>query len=82
MGAEIQVVAVAVSSSRESVLRTIDENRLDYPIYFSDAPLSSTYRVDSLPTTYAVNADGKIVSSSAGFTAGWELERMSGNALD
>ena len=82
LGTEVHVAAVVVSSSPESVRRTIDEENLQYPIYFGPRVLSSRYRVDSLPTTYVVNKSGIIVDSSAGFTAGWEMKRMLTAALE
>ena len=82
MGQEVHVVAVAVSSSKESVQKMVESEQLDYPIYFAPQHLSSTYRVASLPTTYVVNSSGSLVGSSVGFLPGWELKRLLGPALE
>ena len=82
MGNDLHVVAVAVSSTRESVEKMVKSEGLEYPIYFAPQHLSSTYRVASLPTTYVVNARGSLVDSSTGFLPGWELKRMLGPALE
>ena len=75
-------MAVAVSSSKESVEKMVASEGLDYPIYFAPQHLSSTYRVASLPTTYVVDSSGSLVESSVGFLPGWELRRMLGPALE
>lgn len=70
------MVAVAVSSSKESVEKMMKDEGVNYPVYFAPERLSSTYRVASLPTTYVVNRDGAIVASSVGYSPGWEMERL------
>ena len=76
------MVTVAVSSSPESVRKTIREENLQYPVYFGPRVLSSRYRVDSLPTTYVVSDAGTLIDSNVGFTSGWEMGRMLDAALE
>ena len=70
------MVAIAVSSEKARVNQTIRDEKLTYPVYLPEGPLSSIYRVDSLPTTYVVSPDGQIVASSVGYTPGWRMRQM------
>jgi len=51
----------------ESVKTFVEENELDFPVYFdSDLIASRTYGVTSLPLTFVVNEEGYIVNAQIG----------------
>ena len=76
MGDDTVLVSVVVNSEKDEVKAMIQEEGLKYPVFTSRDPLSDVYRLSMLPTTYVINAEGKIVANSVGYSPGWNLKRL------
>ena len=57
-----------VDSSAEDIKSYVRDNRLTFPIVMAerDAPVVSAYRVETHPSTYLLNSEGKIVYRAVG----------------
>ncbi len=70
------VVVVGVSSwgeSRSQAFRMKQRKKVTYPFVVGTPEMISTYKVDSLPTLYIIDPEGKIAHSHLGF---WDRESL------
>lgn len=63
------VLGIGLDQGGADVLRKFaDENDVTYPVLVGDRAVSSDYRASSIPTTYIVGRDGRIVERHVGFS--------------
>lgn len=53
--------------------RFIQDKSLKYPIYIATAPVISAFKVESFPTSYYLDPDGRLVDSDVGYALGWRM---------
>ena len=75
---DVVFVGVAVSSPQGEVFDTIRRIGIRYPIAYSDAHALEDWHAATLPTTYVLDAQHRLVYSARGQLSGRELN----NALD
>ena len=51
----------------------IREHDLRYPILLARPQTLSAFRVDSFPTTYVIDAEGRVVSADTGYAFGFRM---------
>lgn len=67
---DVQVIAVALSwETRDAVVDFIGDDRGAYPVLLGTEAVREAYRVESYPTHYIIDADGRIAWQGAGYTA-------------
>lgn len=63
------VIGVGLDEGGAEALAPFAEaNRMSYPVLVGDKALGTTYKVTSIPSTYVLGRDGKIVSKHVGFS--------------
>lgn len=68
-GDDVQVLAVALSyESVQSVVEFMGDDLGAYPVLLGNADVQRRYRVESFPTHYILDKDGRVTSQSAGYT--------------
>jgi len=65
---EVLLAVVEDSDDVEAVRRFAREHELSYPILLGTREVLRAYRVNSFPTNYYVNGDGRIQSSTVGLS--------------
>lgn len=66
---DVQVLAVALAwEDRASVERFVGDDRGAYPVLLGDAAVQRAYRVESFPTHYIVDRDGRVAWQGQGYT--------------
>ena len=63
---DIVFVLISVDKSRQKAIDFIDQKAYHFPIYFLNSQLPDAYDAHSIPTTYVISPDGKIVSERHG----------------
>ena len=58
------------------VREMVTQEGLKYPVYMADGKVNRQFKVGTLPTTYVLDKDGKIVGSSVGYSPKWDLNRL------
>jgi thiol-disulfide isomerase/thioredoxin len=68
-GDDVQVLAVALSyESVQSVVEFMGDDLGSYPVLLGNDKVRAAYRIESFPTHYILDAEGRITSQSAGYT--------------
>jgi peroxiredoxin len=66
---DIAVIAVALAyEDKGSVEGFVGDDRLVYPVLLGTDAVQSAYRVESFPTFYILDEEGRITSQSVGYT--------------
>lgn len=70
-GDEIEFVMVNLTDgmreTKDSASKHVEDNKYTFPVYFDlDQSASTTYRVSSIPTTYFIDLEGKIITYAQG----------------
>ena len=65
-GSRVQFVGVLVDSRPEDGLRLVERLQIPYPVVLGDGRTSRAWNATALPSTYIVDADGKIAWSVRG----------------
>ena len=77
MGEEVQFLMVNATignETLESAKKFIEDNEYTFPVYFdTDADAAMTYGVNSLPSTYFIDADGHALTRAKGMIDGETL---------
>ncbi|MGB3466149.1 MAG: TlpA disulfide reductase family protein [Cyclobacteriaceae bacterium] len=63
---EIVFVLISVDKERENALAYVDKKSFDFPIYFLKTKPPAVYDTKSIPTTYVISPEGKIVAERHG----------------
>lgn len=71
---DIPVLGVAVDSNEKRVTAMREELNIPYPLLMADRAVSSSYDIDTLPTTVIVAPDGGVKTVHVGMMMGWQLE--------
>ncbi len=67
---------ILVSSEEPDKLRQfLGESGFDFPVYMQQSPLPQSFPVQSIPTTFIISNDGKIVVDKTG-AANWNSEKF------
>ena len=75
---------MSVDDQKDGIVDFAKSNGAAFPIGWDDShALASTYKVDSMPSTYVIDRKGTIVHTHAGYHSGEELvlEREVGELL-
>lgn len=68
-GSRARVVSVALAyQDRGQVERYVHENDVDYPVWFGNDELAARLNINSFPTVYFVDREGRISGSAVGYT--------------
>ena len=66
---EVQVLAIALSYENvQSVVEFMGDDLGAYPVLLGNDQTRQAYRIESFPTHYILDKDGRITSQSAGYT--------------
>ena len=57
---EASFFLISVDEDRQKAIDFVKRKKIDFPIYFLDSPLPSTYNIQSIPTTYLIDKEGNI----------------------
>jgi len=63
---EIVFIMISMDKKRETALKFVANEALDLPVYFLESRLPKAYDTHSIPTTYVLSPEGKIVSERHG----------------
>jgi len=67
--ADVRVLAVALAwEDRADVERFVGGDRAAYPVLLGHAAVGRDYRVDSFPTHYIIDREGRVAWQGAGYT--------------
>ena len=70
----VTVVGVSTGGeSRSQIAAFARKKQVDYPMVIGDRSVAMEYEVHSIPTTYIIDAEGKIAAASRGF---WDRDAM------
>ncbi|MCP4460625.1 MAG: TlpA family protein disulfide reductase [Cytophagales bacterium] len=75
VGSEVSFVMISVDQEPEKAINFIDKKGFEFPIYFLKNGLPNTYDTHSIPTTYVISPDGKIVTEQHGLSK-YDTERF------
>ena len=60
------IVAINTVDTAADIKSFVRENRLTFPIVMTDGSVTGAYRIESFPSTYLLNSEGKIVYRAVG----------------
>ena len=76
---DVMVVGVAAwGENRTDVMRLKQQKGATYPMLLGHAEMVSAYKVESLPTLYVIDKEGKVVAAREGF---WDRESLKKTVL-
>ena len=79
----LRIVGItAGGETMEEVLAFKTRKNVGYPLVLDDGSVSNAYKVQSLPTVYILDKEGKIVFANRGFVDGATLRNTVGLLLD
>ena len=74
LGDDAQLVSVALSyEAQADVQRFIDDHGVRYPVLLGDRSAVRALRVSAYPTTYILDAQGRVTHSMVGYTTSWGI---------
>lgn len=69
-GDDAHVLSINVDSGPKSkVQKYVDERGVTYPVLLGDHDLTDKFGVSAFPTLYFLDADGRVVTSTVGYTS-------------
>lgn len=60
----------------------IAKEGLEYPIYIATSPVVSAFKVESFPTSYYLDREGRLVDSDVGYAFAWRMRSRLAAAAD
>ncbi|HUX37157.1 MAG TPA: TlpA disulfide reductase family protein [Rectinemataceae bacterium] len=61
------VIAVSVGEQKDTVTKFVADNKYSYPIFLDPSgQLGSAFNASSIPTTYIIDKDGKVIAGTQG----------------
>jgi len=75
MGDDVKFVMISVDEEPTTALAFIKSKGFDFPVYFLKSGLPQPYSSQSIPTTYVISPEGKIVSEHRGM-AKYDTEKF------
>ena len=72
---EIAFVMVSVDENTEKLKRFIERKGYTFPVYLPEGPLPTVYQTRSIPTTFVISPQGKIVFEEEGM-ANYDTEEF------
>jgi len=63
---KVAFVMVSMDDSREKARKFIQRKGFDFPVYLPAGPVPALYQSSTIPTTFVISPDGKIVSKREG----------------
>jgi peroxiredoxin len=69
-GRDFALIAVSMDENRDKVKDFVDEQGIPYLVLIDDAGISSQYGVFSIPTSFIIDRNGKVISKHAGYGEG------------
>ncbi|MCK4923260.1 MAG: TlpA family protein disulfide reductase [Bacteroidales bacterium] len=71
-----KIVMLLVSTEDQNTINQyLIQNEYDFPVYIQSSPYTQSFQVGSIPTTYIIAKNGRIVSSKKG-AANWNSEKF------
>jgi peroxiredoxin len=70
----VQVVGVATDGQRDLVQSFADGHKIRFPVLVDDGQVAQIYRASSIPTSYIISPEGRIVAIARG-ARDWRAER-------
>lgn len=67
MGDQVAFVMISQDDEAEKALRFVDRKGYEFPIYFLRTRLPEVFNHRSIPTTFVVSPDGRVVVNHSGF---------------
>jgi len=67
---DFAIIAASMDESVEDVRRFIEEKNINYVVVIDDMDVNHTFGVTSIPTTFIIDKDGKILRKHLGFMPG------------
>ncbi len=64
--ADVEFVMISVDENQFKAKQFVQDKEYDFPVYFLNSGLPSVYQARSIPTTYVISPDGKIVAERHG----------------
>jgi len=78
----IVFIGVDVEDAKNSVQNYLNKNDIPYPVVLDvDGSLAESYRVRGFPTTYFLDAQGRVVSRHVGVLSASQIENQANNLL-
>ncbi len=71
---------MALNSAPDDVEAFARREHLPYPVYVGGGDVTHQLAITQFPTTYAVDAEGRIVARDAGWSPQWRLASMARDA--
>lgn len=65
-GENVEFVMLSLDDSEAKPMRFIEKKSFTFPVYMAADYVPEVYRSQSIPTTFVISADGKIVSKKVG----------------
>jgi peroxiredoxin len=72
---EVAFVMVSVDENIEKLKRFIERKGYTFPVYLPEGPLPTVYQTRSIPTTFVISPQGKIVFEEEGM-ANYDTEEF------
>ncbi|MTI31040.1 TlpA family protein disulfide reductase [Xanthovirga aplysinae] len=63
---DIAFVMISVDEDLEKAKKFIDRKGFDFPVYFLNGPIPEVYQSQSIPTTFVINPEEKIIFKHSG----------------
>lgn len=63
---DVTFAMISLDKDRAKARKFIDEKNYEFPVYFLSGGLPSSYQISSIPTTYVLSRQGKIVVEKHG----------------
>lgn len=68
MGQEVKFVMISLDEEPEKARRFIQRKEFEFPVYFLASGLPEVYQSSSIPTTFVISPDGRIVVEQYGLS--------------
>lgn len=68
MGDDVEFVMISVDEDQEKAKRFVDKKGFTFPVYFLPSGLPSAYETSSIPSTFVLSPNGKIVVEEHGLS--------------
>ncbi len=68
IGYDVTFVMISVDIEHEKAMKFMEKKGFEFPVYFLKNEIPRTYDIHSIPTTYVISPDGKIVIEQHGLS--------------